>query len=303
MLSVEQTLGPLFLLILAGAVLGWRDYPGGDFWPRAERLIYYLLFPALLIKSLGTADFADVSVLRVAIACVGVTTVTAVLLWLIQGRLGVGRAAFTSVFQGALRFNTYVAIAGAAALHGSAGTTVAAVVIALLVPTVNILSVLCFIFAGTLGRTGLFNGLLALLRNPLILACAIGIALNVSGIGLPGWSAPLLGLIGQAALPLALIAVGVALKPATLARSGRGFWLASGVRLVFIPAATLAISSLLGLHGVSRDVLMLFAATSTATSAYILSVQLRGDSELMAAIITGQTLLAMITLPLWLSAI
>lgn len=303
MLSVEQTLGPLFLLILAGALLGWRDYPGRDFWPRAERLIYYLLFPALLIKSLASANFADVPVVRVAIVCLGVTSGAALLLWLIQGRLGLGQAAFTSVFQGALRFNTYVAIAGAAALHGAHGTTVAAVVIALLVPAVNILSVLCFIFAGTLGRTGLLNGLLALLRNPLILACATGILLNVSGIGLPGWSAPLLGLIGQAALPLALMAVGVALRPATLLRNGCGFWLASGLRLVAIPAATLGLSVLLGLDDVSRDVLILFGATSTATSAYILSVQLRGDTQLMAAIITGQTLLAMITLPLWLGAI
>ncbi|MDA3921809.1 MAG: AEC family transporter [Salinisphaera sp.] len=300
MLAVEQTLGPLFVLILVGALLGWQQYPGGDFWPRAERLIYYLLFPALLIKALATARFAAVPVAGIAITSLGTLLAFALLLWISRRRLPIENSAFTSVFQGALRFNTYVAIGGATALHGAQGTAVAAVVIALLVPTVNILSVLCFILTGTLGRTGLWRGLAELLRNPLIVSCAIGIALNASGIGLPGWSAPVLGLIGQAALPLALIAVGVALRPAALLRSGRAFWISTAVRLVLLPAATLTMAWLTGLDSVSRDVVLLFAAASTATSAYILSRQLGGDSELMAAIVTGQTLLSMLTLPIWL---
>lgn len=300
MFAVEQTLGPLFVLILVGAALGWRDYPGSDFWPRAERLIYFLLFPALLVHALATARFVDVPVAAIAITSLGTLLGFALLLWTLQKRLRIADSAFTSVFQGALRFNTYVAIGGATALHGAPGTTVAAVVIALLVPTVNILSVLCFILSGTLGRLGLWRGLVELLRNPLIVACAIGIGLNVTGIGLPGWSAPVLELIGRAALPLALIAVGVALRPASLLRSGRAFWISTTVRLVLLPAATLGVAWLTGLDPVSRDVVLLFAAASTATSAYILSRQLGGDSELMAAIITGQTLLSMLTLPLWL---
>jgi len=62
----------------------------------------------------------------------------------------------------------------------------------------------------------------------------------------------------------------------------------------------LALALLLGLDPVTRDVALLFAALPTATSAYILARQLGGDAELMAALITGQTLLAMASLPLWL---
>lgn len=288
------------MLILLGALLGWRDYPGGDFWPRAERLIYYLLFPALLVSTLATADVGEVQVLRLAAATLGPLLVFAALLWLARGTLNLNEATFTSVFQGGLRFNTYVAIAGAAALHGEAGTTAAAVAIALMVPTVNVLCVLCFIAAGTLGRAGLWHSLRELLRNPLILSCAIGIVLNLSGIGLPGWSAPALELVARAALPLGLIAVGVALRPAALVRSGRAFWASSVVKLGLLPALTLAVAVPLGLDPVSRDVVLLFTAVPTATAAYILARQLGGDSELMAALITGQTLLAMLTLPLWL---
>lgn len=300
MSAVQNALGPLFLLILVGAMLGWARYPGGDFWPRAERLIYYVLFPALLVHTLALAPVAEVPAVGLALAVLGALLIFAALLWLARQPLGLDDAAFTSVFQGALRFNTFVAIAGATALHGTAGTTAAAVAIALMVPTVNVLCVLCFIAAGTLGRAGLSRSVLELLRNPLIVACAVGMALNLTGIGLPGWSEPLLGLIARTALPLGLIAVGVALRPAALVRSGRAFWASTAVKLVLLPAMTILLAMAVGLDPITRDVALLFTAVPTATASYILSRQLGGDSELMAALITGQTLLAMLTLPLWL---
>ncbi|MEQ6889632.1 AEC family transporter [Halomonas sp. CS7] len=301
--GVGSALGPLFLLILLGAGLGWCRQPGGDFWPRMERLIYFLLFPAMLVSTLAGADVDQVPVARLALALLGALGLFGLLLWGLRQRLGLDPAAFTSTFQGALRFNTYVGVAGAAALHGTAGTTVAAVAVALLVPMVNVLCVASFIAAGTLGTASLGRTLTALARNPLILACLAGIGLNLSGLGLPGWSAPTMELLGRAALPLGLVAVGVALRPAALLRVDRGAWAANLIKLVLMPATVLALALLLGLDPVTRDVALLFAALPTATSAYILARQLGGDAELMAALITGQTLLAMATLPLWLKLV
>lgn len=300
MADIAGALGPLFLLILLGCVLDWLRLPGGDFWPRLERLIYFLLFPAMLVSTLATADVSQVPVTRVAVALLGAMGVFAALLWALRGWMGMEPAAFTSAFQGALRFNTYVGVAGAAALHGAPGATVAAVAVALMVPVVNVLCVASFVAAGTLGRGSLGKSLAALGRNPLILACLVGIGLNVSGIGLPGWSAATVELLGRAALPLGLVAVGVALRPAALVRRDRGIWASHLVKLGLMPALALALALLLGLDSVSRDVVLLFAALPTATSAYILARQLGGDAEMMAALITGQTLLAMVTLPLWL---
>ncbi|WP_043530977.1 AEC family transporter [Litchfieldella xinjiangensis] len=301
MAGVDNALGPLFLLILLGAVLGWRRLPGGDFWPQLERIIYFLLFPAMLVSTLATADVSQVPVTRVAISLLGAMLLFALVLWALRHRLGLGSPAFTSVFQGSLRFNTYVGVAGASALHGSAGATVAAVAVALMVPVVNILCVGSFIAAGTLGSASLGRSVAALLRNPLILACVLGIALNLTGIGLPGWSAEAVALLGRAALPLGLVAVGVALRPQALIRLDRGVWTANLIKLGLMPALVLGLGTALGLDPVSRDITLLFAALPTATSAYILARQLGGDAEMMAALITGQTLLAMLTLPLWMS--
>lgn len=298
--SITAALGPLFLLILFGAVLGYWRWPGTDFWPQMERLIYFVLFPAMLVGTLATADVSQVPVGRLALVLLGAMALFGLLIWRLRHLLKLTPAAFTSVFQGAVRFNTYVGVAGAAALHGGLGATTAAVAVALMVPVVNVMCVASFVAAGTLGSASMGKSVMALVKNPLILACLAGIALNLSGIGLPGWSQDTVGLLGRAALPLGLIAVGVALRPAALLRIDRGVLATNSIKLMLMPALVLALAWALGLDTVSRDVALLFAALPTATSAYILARQLGGDAELMAAIITGQTLLAMFTLPLWL---
>ncbi|WP_251976007.1 AEC family transporter [Salinicola avicenniae] len=303
MSDIANALGPLFLLILLGALLGWARFPGGDFWPRLERVIYYLLFPAMLVATLATADIASVPVARLGVTLLGAMIVMALALWRMRRWLALPPAPFTSTFQGAVRFNTYVGVAGAAALYGAEGATVAAVAVALMVPCANLLCVAAFIASGTLGRASLGRSALALARNPLILACAAGIALNLTGLGLPGWSREATSLLGAAALPLGLVAVGVALRPQALWQGGRAFWLSSLLKLVAMPLLVVVLARLCGLAGVERDVALLFAALPTATSAYILARQLGGDAELMAAIITGQTLLAMASLPLLLKLV
>ncbi|MBE0462927.1 AEC family transporter [Halomonas sp. AOP43-A1-21] len=298
--SITAALGPLFLLILFGAALGYWRWPSPGFWPAMERLIYFVLFPAMLVGTLATADVSQVPVGRLALVLLGAIAFFGLLIWWLRHWLQLTPAAFTSVFQGAVRFNTYVGVAGAAALHGELGATTAAVAVALMVPVVNVICVASFVAAGTLGSASMGKSVMALVKNPLILACLTGIALNLTGIGLPGWSQDTVGLLGRAALPLGLIAVGVALRPAALLRIDRGLLATNSIKLMLMPALVLVLAWALGLDTISRDVALLFAALPTATSAYILARQLGGDAELMAAIITGQTLLAMLSLPLWL---
>lgn len=201
--SISGALGPLFLLILMGAALGVKRWPSDTFWPSMERLIYFVLFPAMLVSTLATANVSQVPVTRLALVLLSAMAVFGVLLWRLRTQLKLAPGAFTSVFQGAVRFNTYVGVAGAAALHGSAGATTAAVAVALMVPVVNIMCVASFVAAGTLGNASLGKSVMALVKNPLILACLLGIGLNLSGIGLPGWSHDTVDLLGRAALPRA----------------------------------------------------------------------------------------------------
>jgi predicted permease len=300
MLALINALGPVFLVLLSGLLLKRLSFPAVEFWPQLERLVYFFLFPAMLVSRLAVADFTGLDVGRVLLAVFLLLSIMTLLAWSLKRWVSRDGAEFTSVFQGALRFNTYVALASSAELFGSVGLALAAVIMALMIPLLNLLCVLMFaVYAGD-RRLSIAATLKALASNPLILACLLGLLLNVSGVGLPGWSQSTLEILARAALPLGLLAVGVALNLNALRSAGGPLIFSTLLKLLVMPLLAMALSPLLGLNSQAQAVLVLFAAMPTATSAYILSRQLGGDAPLMAAVITAQTLVAMLTLPLML---
>jgi predicted permease len=288
-------LAPVFLLILFGHLMKRGGFPGDGFWIPAERLTYYVLFPALLVGNLARAPLADVSLGPFALALVASWSAVALALLLLGRWLTMDGPGFTSVVQGGIRFNTYVGLAAAEALFGTAGLTLAAVVIAVLVPLVNVLCV------GVLNRHGSAGmpGWGAVLRG--ILACLLGILLNASAVGLPWGSGEVLDIIARAALPLGLLAVGAGLDARTIRDRHGAVVAVSAVKLVGLPLVAFAVAWSLGLPPAERAIAVLFAALPTAPSAYILARQMGGDAQLVAGMLTLQTIAAVLTLPLMLA--
>ena len=138
-------------------------------------------------------------------------------------------------------------------------------------------------------------------RNPLILACLAGIAVNLSGLGLAAPIETLFQLLGRAAPSVGLMCVGAGLD-LVAARNGKAWVMLSAVlKLAVMPLIALAIAQALGVTGAAAKVLIVFHALPTAPSAYIMARQLGGDARLMAGILTAQTALAVVTLPVWIS--
>lgn len=296
---VLLTLVPIFALIGLGYALRRVGFPGDRFWPDLERLVYYLMFPALLVEKLGTAQVSLGRVLWMAAAVVATVLTVAALVWLSRRAFRVSDPGFTSIFQGAIRFNTYIGIATALGLFGTDGAAVAAMVLVVMIPLVNVLcvGVLTHYSAAETSYAAILRGIL---RNPLIIGCAIGALLNFTGIGLPLGSDAMLEIVGRAALPMGLLTVGAGLqlRVAWTARGAIGGGLL--VKLLVMPAVAYGFAHLLGLGGLESQVLVLFAALPTATSAYILARQLGGDAALMAGVLTAQTAASALTLPAWL---
>jgi len=291
-------LWPLFALIVAGYALRRQGFPSEAFWPGAERLNYFILFPALLFNSLATAPLDNPALAHLA----GAVMLGLLLVWialLVCKRLRTWPAArFGAIAQGSLRFNTYLGLAAVGNLFGQEGLALAALMLALMVPTVNVMSV----WALTAERgVSVRSLLLPIFKNPLILACLAGALVNLAGLGLPGGSDRLLGLLAAASLPLGLLCVGAALQPRELSGEVSALGWNSVLRLLAVPLLAYAVARLLALPPIETSVLVLFFALPTAPTAYVLTRQLNGDSHLMAGIITLQTLLATASLPLVLT--
>lgn len=288
-------LWPLFALIVAGYFMRRHGFPNDDFWPGAERINYFILFPALLFSSLASAPLGNPALPRLA-AAVLLALGLAWIALLVNRRLrGWPAARFGAIAQGTLRFNTYLGLAAVGSLFGSEGLALAALMLALMVPTVNVMSV----WALTAERgVSVRSLLLPIIRNPLILACLAGALVNLSGLGLPGGTDRLLGLLAAASLPLGLLCVGAALKPQELGGEVPVLGWNSALRLLAVPLLAYGVALALGLPSMETTILVLFFALPTAPTAYVLTRQLGGDSHLMAGIITLQTLLAAASLPL-----
>lgn len=309
MLEIALSLTPIFLLILLGHAMKRGRFVPDTFWPPAEKLTYFVTFPALLVANLASADLAGLPWPSIALSLGGTTLIVAGLALALRRWVGGTAAAFTSTFQGAIRPNTYIGLAGAAALFGDHGVTLTAVCIAIVVPLVNVLAVACLsVFVPAHGRASIKATLSGIVRNPLILACVIGILLNVAGIGLPPVAGPLLKILGAAALPVGLLAVGAGLALDALRGAGRPLVTACVLKLGVMPLIAVAI--LVGLRMIGMDVnaaafgvALLYAALPCSASSYVLARQMGGDAPLMANIITLQTLLAAGTIPMVLMAL
>lgn len=296
--SLLLALWPLFALIIAGYFLRLRDFPNGAFWPGAERINYFVLFPALLFSSLATAPLDNPALPRLAGAVMLALGLVWVALLLLKRVRDWPAARFGAFAQGGLRFNTYLGLAAVGSLFGKEGLALAALMLALMVPTVNVMSV----WALTAERgVSVRSLLLPILKNPLILACLTGALVNLSGAGLPGGTDRLLSLLAAASLPLGLLCVGAALKPRELGGEIPALGWNCALRLLAVPLLAYAVATLLHLPIMETTIIVLFFALPTAPTAYVLTRQLGGDSHLMAGIITLQTLLAAASLPLVLT--
>ncbi len=303
MQGVLLALAPVFVVIALGLTAKRLRWVADAFWQPAERLTYYVLFPALLVTTTAAAEFAALPVMPVAAAMVASSVALPLLLVLGRRPLGFAGPAFSSVIQGSIRPNTYIALAAAVALAGQEGLPLVAICIVVNVPLVNLISVLALVrYGGGAGR-GAAQAALQVAKNPLILACLAGGTLNAAGLGLPPVVDPVLRILGSASLPLALLAVGAGLDLPAARASAKAVGVAAVCKLVLLPLVAWLLCAALGLEGAARAVVVAFAALPVSASSYVLARQLGGDAAVMAGIITGTTVLAMVTMPAALMAL
>ncbi|RAI40563.1 AEC family transporter [Rhodoplanes roseus] len=295
-------LAPIVLLIGFGYGLKHTGFLADAFWPQAERLGYFVLLPALFVHGLATTQMQALPVWQMAVALSGAVLVVGALVVAAKPLMGIDGPAFTSVFQGSVRFNNYVAVTVAVGLFGSQGVTLSAICNAAIVPTVNIFCV--FVFA-RFGHARLTAGgiLRQIVSNPLVLACAAGLVLQTTGLGLPPGIEPALKALGAASLPLGLLCVGAALDFGAARRWVGPVAVSSAIKFLAMPAVAFGLALAVGLDGPPLATVLLFHAMPTAASAYILARQLGGDAPLMAGITAVQTVLAGLAMPLVVAAL
>jgi malonate transporter and related proteins len=299
--GVLAALLPVFLLIVLGFGLKRSLMRLETQWHGLERLTYYVLFPALLIETLVKADLSKVPVAGVGGALLLSALVMSLLCLALRpllARWAVDGPAFTSVFQGATRWQTYVALAVSANLYGDTGLALASVAMVAIIPLVNVFSVAVLAHYASPEKQSVRAIAMTVVRNPLIWACAIGLAINVAHLPLPRIWQEVADALGRSSLGIGLLVTGAGLHLEGMFRPSGAAALTVFLKLILMPVLAVALALPFGLSGPNLVIVVVCASVPASSSAYVLARQMGGDAPLLAQIITLQTILAAITMPI-----
>ncbi|MBV8470274.1 MAG: AEC family transporter [Burkholderiaceae bacterium] len=291
---------PVFLIILLGVAIRHYEWLPEAFFPSIEKFSYNIAFPALLFVGTAKLSFHGSQVGELAAATLLPTAVVAVLtllgLLLAPGQ-SLPDAARSSVFQGAIRPNTYFGVAVSALYFEPRAAALVMLALALCLPVVNVLSIIALSWwSGS--RTDFAKVGKTLASNPIILSTLAGALFSLSGLALPHALMNTLDILGKAALCLGLICVGSGLVFSLEGLRPVALGFTSLLKLLAMPLAAAWVCLMLGLSAPVTLAASFYCSLPTAPNAYIMAKQLGGDARLMAALITLQTLLAALSVPL-----
>ena len=303
MITTLNAIAPIFLIIATGYLLFRTRVVEESVWSAIEHICFYLLLPFLIIRTLSRANLGSVPVLDfmtvIVVAILGMSALLILIQAFIWKRFPQSGPSFSSIFQGATRFHGFVAIAVIGPLYGDAGVTLAALALAIMVPLLNVISVVVLsVYGHSDTRPQIIAVARKILTNPLIIACAVGLLLNWFGV--PDILFEAIDIIGAGGLGLALLAVGAGMNFGKAAQHKMLLTVGVLTRLIGMPTIVIAMSWLVGLDGTARTVAIIAGAVPTAASAYVMARKMGGNAELMSSIVTFQVIVAFFTLPLFI---
>jgi predicted permease len=293
-MNVVMALFPLIILIAMGYIFKRTQFLADDFWRGAEKLNYLILFPVLLFNNLAYIKLELATITQVLLALLIIILISAVTLWVARAFFHIPIAHFGVYVQSQIRFNTYIGLSIMSLLFGAQGMQMFAMMIALAIPLVNVISVLAFSQGQGLKPAQI---LFSLIKNPLILGCVIGIVFNLLQLSLFSGLEQLFKILASMSLPLGLICVGAALQFAELKYDYSRLLLNTLGRLIVMPSLAYLICYALNFNQFETIILVAFFALPTASASYILTRYFNGDSQLMVGVISLQTLCFAVTFP------
>lgn len=283
---------PVALIVLVGFIAGRNlslDLPS------LSRLSLYVLLPALIASSLYGMTLAAN---RAAAIVLGFFLTSALLYGLVYGLCWVFKV--DALLRKTLLATTLFANTGNLGLpfitFALGETGLERAIVYLISSSVLLTTVGPTLLKGA----GLTVGLQTTLRLPVFWAMVAGLLLQGLSITLPLRLGDGLDLLGSAAIPVALVTLGMQLERTNFYLD-RKVLVAAGWRLLLAPAIAFAIGQLIGLQGPDLQVLVLQGAMPTAVNTFIWTTEFGGDVDLVARAIVLSTLLSSITLPslLW----
>lgn len=146
------------------------------------------------------------------------------------------------------------------------------------------------------------GSLVKVVREPMVAATLLGALFLWQGWQTPRFLTNTLELVGQIAIPIMLITLGVAVARLKPARMGLAVVL-SAVKLAVCVGLAWSVGDWFGLDPVAFGVLVLQIATPVAVTSYMLAEKYGADSDAVAGLVVASTLMAVLAFPVLLAVL
>jgi predicted permease len=269
-----------------------------EIWVALEKIVYWILFPALLIASASRAKLVwadNVSMLLLlAVGMISMALLAYSAKWIWQP----DPVSHHSGIQTTFRFNTFIAFAVALRLGGEDGLALMAIAVASLVPLSNALSII------SLSRNSKNNVLLELIKNPFVIATVLGLFINLCNIRLPDFIHSNLQRMGSASITIGLMTVGASLSWVSAKKDMALVFFWTTIKLIVFPLFIFTVGNyLLHLPKAQLTTAVLIACVPTATSAFVMATRMGGNGPIVSVTISLMTIVAAFTMPFWIALV
>lgn len=289
-----SVIGPIFFILIIGYILTKKNVIDDAFVTGASRLIYLITLPVLLFIHIFSADVQLIKEIPLLAAGVIGTLISILLAWI--GAQFFAKDDISVFVQGSFRGNlAIIGLSWAHNAYGSEGLAQAALLMAVITIVYNIAAISFFTFYNQKTSFSWRKLLLDFARNPLIASIVLALFCKAIGVTLPNLLLKTGNYLAAITLPLALLCIGANLNLASLLHSSTAACAATGFKLIIVPLIMLLIGWLFHLPAESMAILLLLAATPSATATFVVARAFNANSKLAANIIALSTLASIIT--------
>ncbi len=298
MISAFFTITPIFLVIMSGFLLYRFSLINDNVIKANNKLVFYIFLPALLVYKIADSNIKSMfNVNMVGVLYISVFIVF-ILSLLISTGLRINKKEIGTIAISSFRGNfAYMGLPIAYYLFSNRGIVIGSMLIAFIVPFVNVISILSL----SLSSKGSYKKALKdSILTPIVLASFLGIFLSVYGIKIPQIVERFLKILSLPALTLALLGIGASLKFNEIAKKPFLMILSGSLKLFILPFIGILLLKFMPLVSMQAKVLLVMLASPPATLNYIMAQQMGGDEVLASANICFSTIFSFFSYIFWI---
>lgn len=293
-----NVIAPLFFLMVIGYLIAnYTDLADKDLLKKANTLVFKVFLPCMLFKNIYRSNIREQMQGGLCIFAAGSLLLLFALLCLIVPRVVKKENQQGVVIQGIFRSNYVIfGVAVVENMYGSANTATAAILSAVLVPMYNFLAVIALSFFGGKRERDLKKVIIGILKNPLILASALGIIASLSGIKLPKAADTTLNDLAKLATPIAFLILGGDFDFSKIKGNLKTAGCVILVKMVLLPLIFIPIVVAMGYRNSDLLAALLAYQTPVAVSSYIMAQQAGADEQLAGQLVVFSSIVSIFTL-------